>query len=98
MSIEAAEILAGLWAGLVRIADGLTVHLRDVDAGVAVLVSVFLGVLCGAWFVQFLERLAQVPLMGWLRGAAAAVAVGIQRLVRVPRLRHADQGAVPALP
>ena len=67
MRIEAAEILAGLWAGLVRIADGLTVQLRDVDAGLAVLVSVFLGVLCGAWFVQFLERLAQVPLLGWLR-------------------------------
>ena len=67
MRIEAAEILAGLWAGLARIADGLTVHLRDVDAGTTVLVSVFVGVLCGAWFVQFLERLVQVPLLGWLR-------------------------------
>ena len=65
--IEAADILAGLWAGLARIADGLTVHLRDVDAGVAVLVSVFVGVLCGAWFVQVLERLAGAPLLGWLR-------------------------------
>ena len=67
MRIEAAEIVAGLWAGLARIVDGLTVHLRDVDAGVAVLVSVFAGVLCGAWFVQFLERLAEVPLLRSLR-------------------------------
>lgn len=67
MRIEPVEIALGLWAGLVRIADGLTVQLRDVDAGAAVLVGVFAGALCGAWLVQFLERLAQVPLLGWLR-------------------------------
>ena len=67
MRIEAAEILAGLRAGLAQMADGLTVHLRDVDAGAAVLVSVFVGVLSGAWFLQLLERLVQVPLLGWLR-------------------------------
>ena len=67
MRIEPAEIAAGLWAALERIADELSVHLWDAEPGVTVMVSVFIGVLSGAWFVQLLERLAEVPLLGWLR-------------------------------
>lgn len=67
MRIDPAEIAQGLWMGLGHIAGELSVHLRALDPGAAVLVSVFLGILSGAWFVQMLERLAEVPLLGWLR-------------------------------
>ena len=67
MRIDPVEIALGVWTGLDRIAGELSVHLRDVEPGVAVLVSVFVGIVSGAWFVQLLERLAEVPLMGWLR-------------------------------
>ena len=67
MRIEPVAIAVGLWAGLDGIAGELSVHLRDVEPGVAVLVSVFLGIVSGAWFVQLLERLAEAPLMGWLK-------------------------------
>ena len=50
-----------------RIAGEVSVHLGDVDPGAAVLVSVFVGVLSGAWFVQLLERLVEAPLLSWLR-------------------------------
>ena len=67
MRIEPAEIAAGLWTALDGIAGELSVHLRDVEPGVAVLVSVFVGVVSGVWFVQLLERLAEAPLLGWLK-------------------------------
>ena len=67
MRIEPVEIALGLWTALVRLAGELSVHLREAEPGVAVMVSVFVGVACGAWFVQLLERLTEVPLMGWLR-------------------------------
>ena len=67
MGIDAGGIALGLWTGLGRIADGLSVHLRDADAGAVTLVSVCVGVFCGAWLVQLMERLVQVPPFGWLR-------------------------------
>ena len=67
MRIEPVEIARGLWTALDGLAGELSAHLRDVEPGVAVLVSVFVGVLSGAWFVQLLERLAAAPLLGWLR-------------------------------
>lgn len=67
MRIDPVEIALGVWTGLDRIAGELSVHLRDVEPGVAVLVSVFIGIVSGAWFVQLLERLAEVPLFGWLK-------------------------------
>ena len=91
------EIARGLWTALDGLAGELSAHLRDVEPGVAVLVSVIVGVLCGAWLVHAPGSAhARCPVrLGVL--AAAAVAGGIQRLVRVPRLRHADQGEVPSL-
>ena len=67
MRIEPVEIARGLWTALDGLAGELSAHLRDVEPGVAVLVSVLVGVLSGAWFVQLLERLAAAPLLGWLR-------------------------------
>ena len=88
----------GLWTALDGLAGEMSAHLRDVEPGVAVLVSVMVGVLCGAWLVQPPGSAhARCPVRLAVL-AAAAVASGIQRLVRVPGLRHADQGEVPALP
>ena len=66
MRIDPLEMAPGLWTALGGIAGGLSAHLRDVEPGVAVLVSVFVGLLSGAWIVQLLERLAAAPLLGWL--------------------------------
>ena len=63
MRIDAAR----LWAALEGMAGELSLHLRDVEPAVAVLASVLIGALSGAWFVQLLERLAEAPLMGWLK-------------------------------
>ena len=57
----------GLWTALGGIVGELSAHLRDVEPGVVVLVSVFVGLLSGAWIVQLLERLAEAPLLGWMR-------------------------------
>ena len=97
MRIEPAEIVTGLWTRLVQIADALTVHLRDVDAGMAVLVSVFIGIFCGAWFRAVSGPAGAGAAVGLAAGVASPVAAGVQRLVRVPGLRHADQGEVSAL-
>lgn len=65
--IEAVEIALGLWTVLDRIAAELSVHLRDVEPGLAVLAGVFVGAVSGAWMVQLMERLMHVALFGWLR-------------------------------
>ena len=48
MRIEPVEIARGLWTALDGLAGELSAHLRDVEPGVAVLVSVFVGVLKGS--------------------------------------------------
>ena len=48
MRIEPVEIARGLWTALDGLAGELSAHLRDVEPGVAVLVSVFVGVGTGS--------------------------------------------------
>ena len=67
MKIDATEIVEGLRGALVDLAGMLAVLLRDARPEVLVVVCVFVGLFCGAWIVQFLERLTQASLFGWLR-------------------------------
>ena len=66
-------------AALYELGDVLWTLLMGMEPWVLVLVCLF----CGAWMVQFLDRLVQVPLFGWLRLLASSVAVGLERLVRI---------------
>lgn len=61
--MDLAEILFGLRAALQEM-DGVLRGLpREMEPWVLVLVCLF----CGAWMVQFLERLIHIPFFGWLR-------------------------------
>ena len=61
--VDLAEIVSGMRAALYELGDVLWTLLMGLEPWVLVLVCLF----CGAWMVQFLDRLVQVPLFGWLR-------------------------------
>ena len=63
MTDQLAEIVTGFRAAMVDLGDILRALLMGMEPWVLVLVCLF----CGAWIVQGLERLIQVPLFGWLR-------------------------------
>ena len=63
MTIEWTEIAAGMAAALHGLAHGLWALLGNAEPWVLALICIF----CGAWMVQFLDRLTQVAVFGWLR-------------------------------
>ena len=63
MANQLADIAPGFRSALGDLGEVLRALLTGMEAWMLVLVCLF----CGAWTVQFLERLTQVPLFGWLR-------------------------------
>ena len=63
MTDELAAIVSGFRAAMTDLGDVLWALLMGMERWVLVLLCLF----CGAWLVQFLDRLVQVPLLGWLR-------------------------------
>ena len=58
-----AEIMSGLQAALYELGGLLGALVTGMEPWLLVLVCLF----SGAWLVQFLDRLVQAPLFGWLR-------------------------------
>ena len=63
MTDQLAAIASGFRSALDDLGEVLRTLLTGMEPWMLVLVCLF----CGAWIVQFLERLTQVPLFGWLR-------------------------------
>ena len=63
MAIDWVEIGLGLRGTLHDLGDTLHAVVTGMDPWVLVLICVF----CGAWLVQFLDRLTHLTLFGWLR-------------------------------
>jgi predicted GIY-YIG superfamily endonuclease len=63
MRIDLGETVRGLRAAWYEFGEALAALVRDMEPWVMVLVGLF----CGAWVVQVLERLTQVPGFAWLR-------------------------------
>ena len=63
MTIDWAEIAAGMAGASRSLADGLWPLLANAEPWVLALACLF----CGAWMVQLLDRLTHVALFGWLR-------------------------------
>ena len=63
MTNQLAAIASGFRSALHDLGEVLRALLTGMEPWMLGLVCLF----CGAWIVQFLERLTQVPLFGWLR-------------------------------
>ena len=63
MTDQLAAIASGFRSALHDLGEVLRALLTGMEPWMLVLVCLF----CGAWIVQFLERLTHVPLFGWLR-------------------------------
>ena len=63
MTDQLAAIASGFRSALHDLGEVLRALLTGMEPWMLVLACLF----CGAWIVQFLERLTQVPLFGWLR-------------------------------
>ncbi len=63
MAVDWGEIVTGFQGALQDLGDLLWVQLNGMEPWVLVPVCLF----CGAWVVQFLDRLSQFALFGWLR-------------------------------
>lgn len=67
MSVDWLEIVVGLRAALQGLVVALEVVLEGFLRATASWGLVLVGIFCGAWMVQLLERLMQFTLFGWLR-------------------------------
>ena len=61
--MDPAEIVSGFRAAMHDLGDVLRALLLGMEPWLVVLVCLF----CGAWIVQFLDRLTRIPCFGWLR-------------------------------
>ena len=63
MRIDWAEIASGFRGALHDLGELFRVMLMDMEPWLVVVICLY----CGAWLVQFLDRLMQVALFGWIR-------------------------------